>query len=139
MASAACLDLRWFVLYQGDQSPSTSAFASQRDCLDFFATAECETPSVLVSPLPGSTLTSSTVTFVWSGGCGFNEYDLRLGTSVAAADLFDLEDGSFTEVTVTGLPIDGSLIYFSHDSSAANDPVAEPWLQQSYFIAAGGP
>jgi hypothetical protein len=68
------------------------------------------TPSI-TSPLPGSTLTSSSATFQWISGTGVTEYFFYVGTSFGASDLYAQSQGLNLSVTVNGLPVNGSTLY----------------------------
>ena len=64
----------------------------------------------ITSPTPGSTLTSTTVTFQWNSGA--LEYWLQVGSSVGGSSYYDSGSlGTSTSATVTGLPRDGSTLY----------------------------
>ncbi len=65
----------------------------------------------ITSPVPESTLEESTATFAWSEGYQVKEYFLYLGTTPGANDLYAQSQGLNREVTVSGLPVDGSIIY----------------------------
>ena len=72
------------------------------------------TPSVvqMLSPAPGSTLGSSTVTFSWSAG-GATTYSLQVGSSLGTSNIYS--SGSITShsATVSNLPTNGHPIYVS--------------------------
>jgi hypothetical protein len=77
-------------------------------------------PASMQSPVPGSTLPGSTVTFTWND-VGAIEYFIYVGTSTGAKNLFDRNVGSVTSYTVGGLPTNGSTLYvrlWSHLSDA---------------------
>ncbi len=65
---------------------------------------------VINSPIPGSTLNSSTVTFTWSAGSA-TAYWLNIGNSVGASDIFDSGQTGGHSWTVTNLPTDGRTLY----------------------------
>jgi hypothetical protein len=65
----------------------------------------------ITQPEPGSTLEGSTATFAWSEGSQVEQYFLYLGTTPGANDLYGQPQGLNLEVTVSGLPVDGSIIY----------------------------
>ena len=65
----------------------------------------------ITSPAPESTLDGSTATFAWSEGSQVEDYFLYLGTTPGANDLYGQSQGLTLEVTVSGLPVDGSIIY----------------------------
>jgi YVTN family beta-propeller protein len=69
--------------------------------------------AALLTPTPGSTLSSSSVTFTWSPGTGVTQYTL------AVSDLFKGNNNLYqsaglrktTSVTVGGLPVSGENLY----------------------------
>lgn len=65
----------------------------------------------LLSPVPGSTLSSTTVDVRWSAGIGAVEYFLQIGTSRGGTDLLYASQGTALSRTVTGLPNRGEKIY----------------------------
>ena len=69
------------------------------------------TSPAITSPVPTSTLSSSSATFQWSSGTGVSDYVLYVGTSF---DTYDIYDSPYTlnlSLPVSGLPVDGSTIY----------------------------
>jgi uncharacterized repeat protein (TIGR01451 family) len=91
-------------------------------------------PAVINSPAPGSTLTSSTVTFQWAVGAGSAfDYWIRVGTTGAGS--FDVFYGEIagTSVTVSGLPTNGATIYvrlYTFNLSTSN------WVSADYTYTA---
>lgn len=73
--------------------------------------AQKQETAEIISPAPESTLDGSTATFAWSAGSQVKEYFLYLGTIPGANDLYGLSQGLNHEVTVSGLPVNGSIIY----------------------------
>jgi hypothetical protein len=69
------------------------------------------TTPALVSPPPGSTLNSSTVTFSWSAGTGVNRYALRVGTRLGGRQIFGGSVGTNLSQTVRNIPTNGRTIY----------------------------
>lgn len=67
-------------------------------------------PLTLLSPAPGSTLTSSTATFTWKPN-GETTYAIAIGTEPALGNLFWSQDFTNPSATVSNLPTDGSTIY----------------------------
>jgi trimeric autotransporter adhesin len=78
---------------------------------DYTYTAAADTKAQMVSPTPGSTLTSSTVTFSWTAGTGVSQYHLYIGTTAGGANLYSLNQGTGLSVTISGLPTTGSTLY----------------------------
>ena len=76
------------------------------------AASDLEPPEI-TSPVPGSSLTSSTVTFQWTANSvPVTQWWLYLGTSQGASDLHDSGSlGTSLSTTVSGLPTDGSIIF----------------------------
>ena len=74
--------------------------------------AHALTPTTMVSPAPGSALTSSTVTFTWNAGpVGTTGYGLNVGsTGVGSADLINIGPLQGTSVTVK-FPTNFTTIY----------------------------
>ncbi len=67
-------------------------------------------PAEIVSPEPGSTLTSWSKEFSWSVGTNVGEYWLYVGSrGVGSANIFASSTGSATSTIVEDLPSDGSL------------------------------
>jgi hypothetical protein len=62
-------------------------------------------------PAPGSTLESSSITFEWDAVTGATAYWLHVGTSTGAKDYYNSGETTDTQITVTGLPQDGSTVY----------------------------
>ncbi len=68
-------------------------------------------PATMISPTPGSQLTSASTTFTWSAGSGGAiTYSVWIGTSVGALNLGAIGPQSGTSGTVT-LPANGATIY----------------------------
>ena len=65
----------------------------------------------MASPVPGSTLPSSSATFQWSGGEGMSSYLLYVGSTVGGTDIYLQNENLNNAATVTGLPTDGRTIY----------------------------
>jgi len=71
-------------------------------------------PAAMSSPSPGSTLSSSTVTFSWTTGEGVTDYWFNLGTAAGGSNAKNLYSGGSTTLTsrtVSGLPTNGETIY----------------------------
>lgn len=66
----------------------------------------------MTSPVPGSMLPGSTVTFNWSLGAGASAYWLDLGNVATGNQYYQSGNlGNVQTVTVNGLPTDGSTVY----------------------------
>jgi hypothetical protein len=64
----------------------------------------------MISPPPGSTFTSSTVTFTWSAGSA-TSYFLFVGSSLHGADIYNSGVVTVHSKTVNNIPTDGRTIY----------------------------
>ena len=67
--------------------------------------------ATMTSPPPGSTLSTSSVTFTWSTGAGVTEYYLQMGTTLGGQELYSVSEGTSLSATVMALPTDGSAVY----------------------------
>lgn len=67
--------------------------------------------AVMTSPAPGSQLTSTIVTFQWSGATGASQYFLYIGTSVGANNLLGTSTGLNLTLTVSNVPRGGQPLY----------------------------
>lgn len=78
---------------------------------DYTYTAATPVKAVMTSPVSGSTLTGSSVTFQWTN-VGATQYWLSIGTTGAGADnIYDGSQGTNTSATISGLPLNGSTVY----------------------------
>jgi kumamolisin len=78
---------------------------------DYTYTEFTQSGAAITSPTPGSTLTSASTTFTWSGGsAGTTGYYLNVGTSPGSANLVNIGPLSGTSTTVN-LPTSGATIY----------------------------
>jgi len=67
---------------------------------------------VITMPTPGSTLTGSSVTFVWTAGAGASAYWLDVGSTPGGNQYLQSGNlGNVLTITANGLPINGSKIY----------------------------
>ena len=69
-------------------------------------TADGGTKGTLTSPTPGSVLPGTSVTFTWTGA-GVSDYQLYVGSSLGAGDLYMGDEKTNLSKTVAGLPTDG--------------------------------
>ncbi len=101
----------------GDSSANAStvmaAALAIRSSLKTLATASSRSAAEgqMVSPVAGSTLGGSTVTFQWDAGSGSTDYWLMVGTWLGGNTIFSADMGTLTTATVTGIPADGRTIY----------------------------
>lgn len=64
----------------------------------------------MLSPVAGTTFTSSSVTFSWSAGTA-TAYQVYVGTSSGAFDIYKSGKLTVTSITVNNLPTNGRFIY----------------------------
>ena len=86
------------------------------------------------TPVPGSTLSGTTVTFEWNdNGASLDATGLFIGTSVGSADIHSsgVLDGTVRSEVVSGLPADGSTVFARlwYNINGA-------WVYQDYTYAA---
>jgi len=69
-------------------------------------------PAILQSPTPGlgTVLGNNNVNFQWSTGTGVSLYQLNLGSSLGASDLYTYK-GTATSTTVPSLPANGQIVF----------------------------
>ncbi len=86
----------------------------------------------MLSPQPGSTFTSSTVTFSWSAGSA-SSYVLLVGSSANTADIYNSGQVQVLSRTVNNIPTDGRTIYVRLASQ-----VNGSWMVNNYTYTASG-
>jgi len=84
----------------------------------------------MLSPVPGSTFTSSSVTFSWSAG-GANAYILLVGSSRNGSDIYNSGQVYVLSATVNNIPTNGNAIYVTLASL-----VNGSWTFKSYTYTA---
>ena len=84
----------------------------------------------MLSPPPGSTFSSSTVTFTWSAGSA-SAYFLFVGSSLYGADIYNSGQVTVLSKTVSNIPVDGRTIYVTLGSK-----VNGTWTVNSYTYTA---
>ena len=95
---------------------------------------EFGTPSqgVLTTPTPGTQLSGSTVDFSWTAGTGASSYRLIIGDiCIGSTDLYDSGFITTTSAHVTGLPLNGALLFVTLYSK-----VNGVWLHTNYTYKA---
>ena len=87
------------------------ASTSAATALNYASTAP-PTPPMLLAPTPGlgTVLGTSNVAFRWNSVLGYTLYQLNLGTSPGASDLY-LYKGTALSMTVPTLPANGAVVY----------------------------
>jgi 6-phosphogluconolactonase (cycloisomerase 2 family) len=98
----------------------------------YTAYGQAGSPGVMTTPNPGSTLSGSSVTFIWTAGAGVTAYWLDVG-SVAGGNQYEQSGnlGNVTQLTVNGLPTDGSAVYATLYSM-----INGAWVGHSYNYTA---
>ena len=77
-----------------------------------YTTAGSIAAPALTSPIPGSHLSGSSVTFTWSPGSGVTGYTLDIGTRWPGSDdIYSTPVITSTSATVSGLPTSGVPVY----------------------------
>ncbi|MCX6636456.1 MAG: SBBP repeat-containing protein [Acidobacteria bacterium] len=77
---------------------------------DYTYIAGVPTKAAMISPTPGSVLTSALVTFTWTPGAGVSMYALYFGTTPGGRELLEVNTGTGTSYTIT-LPASGVTVY----------------------------
>jgi hypothetical protein len=86
------------------------------------------------SILPGSTLTSTTEIFNWNTGVGVSSYQLSVGTTQGASNIYAGSPGNSLAAIVTNLPTDGSKVWVRLSSNIGRLAAVD----YSYTAAGGG-
>jgi hypothetical protein len=87
---------------------------------------------VITTPVPGSTLTGTSVAFSWTAGSGATAYWIDAGNVAGGNQYYQSGNlGNVLTKTVTGLPTDGSTVYVTLYSL-----VSGQWLSNSYTYSA---
>jgi len=107
---------------------------------DVTYTAAAPTPAStgpgISTPVPGTTLAGSTVTFSWAAVAGADAYWVSVGKTRYGAQYADSGSLSGTSYTVSGLPTDGSsvhVLFYWHTGGAWQNAA-----DVTYSAAAGG-
>lgn len=95
------------------------------------------TAATMLDPLPGATLSGSSVTFVWTPISGADQYRLSVGTSAGQANICSTQTAS-TQYTCANMPTDGSTVYVAlrtHDAGAWGQPLQYTYTAASTTVA----
>ncbi|MCP4071252.1 MAG: hypothetical protein GY742_05860, partial [Hyphomicrobiales bacterium] len=114
----------WKEVY--DETHGTAAYNAMQDIIDLYFPNIAE----MQSPIPGSALSSTTVTFTW-GDTGADEYRLCIGTSADDCVYYDISQGTNTPVTVSNLPDGGETLYVYLYSKMDGE-----WIRNGYTYTA---
>jgi hypothetical protein len=93
------------------------------------------TGAVMISPAPGSTFGSSTVTFSWTAG-GATNYALYVGSSLNGNDIYNSGILSVRSVIVNNIPADGRTIYVSLYSRVNNSWILNQYTYRAFSASA---
>ncbi|MBZ5551925.1 MAG: hypothetical protein LAO21_04325, partial [Acidobacteriia bacterium] len=88
------------------------------------------TKAAMVTPAPGSTLSSTAVTFTWSAGLA-SEYYLFVGHTAGGQEIYSAAQGTNLTTGVSGLPEDGSTVHVRLWSK-----IGGAWLFYDYIYTA---
>jgi hypothetical protein len=90
--------------------------------------------AVILTPTPGTALTATPVTFVWSTGVSVTEYWLDVGTTPGGTQIYTASQAMNLSVAVGGIPIDGSVVYVRLHSK-----ISGVWSSNSYTYSTNPP
>jgi RHS repeat-associated protein/uncharacterized repeat protein (TIGR01451 family) len=94
--------------------------------------------ATMVTPVPGSTLTGSSITFGWTRASWATQYYLSVGTAGAGSnDIFSAATSSNTSQTVTGLPVNAATVYVRLSACAATC-LLNDYTYIAYYSGGGG-
>ncbi len=91
-------------------------------------------PAQLITPTPGSTLSSTTVTFAWLPGNAATLFQLYVGTTgIGSSNLYNSGSVTTTTKTVSGLPTTGKTLYVE-----LSWYIGTTWYTANYTYTASG-
>ncbi len=88
-------------------------------------------PAQLISPVQGTVLTASRVTFQWDQGVGIAEYWLSVGTRLGGQDLYSASQGKNLSAEINDIPQDGKLVYVQLRSRSSPN---NEWMDMDYIF-----
>jgi hypothetical protein len=91
--------------------------------------------SVMLNPPPGSTFTSSSVTFTWSAGSASANF-LLVGSSLHTADIYNSGALTVRSKTVNNIPTDGRTIYVTLGSQVSGSWSAIDYTYKAFNSSA---
>ena len=96
-------------------------------------TAAASAPAELLSPVPGSTIDTSTQEFQWSSGVDATQFQLMVGTKPRNANIHSTGATTATSAVVSGIPQSGGTLYVTLYSL-----VSGSWEARDYTLLMGG-
>lgn len=118
---------------------TASALRESIKAVTGLAERSASTPAGIVTPAPGSSLTSSSATFTWDAGTGTARYWLFAGNWLGGDTLYSADQGTSLTATVTGLPTDGRKIYLRLWSLIDGAWVSRDFEYRAYSPSGSGP
>lgn len=103
------------------------------------AERSASTPAVMITPVPGTSFTASSVTFAWDAGVGAARYWLFAGNWLGGDTLYSADQGTSLTATVAGLPADGRKIYIRLWSLIDGAWVGRDFEYRAYSPSGTGP
>jgi hypothetical protein len=95
------------------------------------STTAAPVPARIVSPVPGSDLLSTTVTFNWDAGVGATSYQLTIGSTPGGNDMYSGAATTTQSALVSGLPSAGEPVWARLASN-----IGGTWQSVDYQFAA---
>jgi hypothetical protein len=94
--------------------------------------------ATFTAPTAGATLPSTTYTFAWTPGRNVAYYQLWIGTSAGAHNIYNGSQTSLHSLTLSGLPSNGETLYLTLRSSVEN-AIQTSAITVKAFTVAGAP
>ena len=79
--------------------------------IDYSYTEASPAAATMTAPVPGSLLTGSSATFIWTTGSVVAQYDLRVGTTGSGSSNLFIGTVTGQSQSVTGIPTTGGTLY----------------------------
>ncbi len=95
------------------------------------------TAATMLSPLPGTTLSGSSVLFTWTTISGADEYQLSVGSAAGEGNICSTQTAS-TQFTCTNMPTNGSTVHVAlrtHDAGAWGQALQYTYTAASPAVA----
>ncbi len=84
----------------------------------------------IVSPVPGSRISATSVEFRWANGVKVDEYRLEVGTSLGGGDIYGNSTGLATRAIVNNIALDGAPLHARLWSYIGGE-----WVKRDYVYA----
>ena len=96
-----------------------------------FSFPSCTSTAAITMPIPSSTLSGNSATFLWTQGTGSPSYHLDIGNAKGGTNYYSQDQGTATQVAVSTLPTDGSTVYARLTQTVSGTPSYTDYTYQA--------